>query len=253
LDYEEVIFLSLDGWKLSGWFIPSQNGAIVILTHGMGGNRLDMTSAASILAERGFGLLLYDLRCHGRSAGNLGTWGWQEIYDLLGAVEYLHSRAEIESIKIGAMGFSLGGQITIRAAAINDSIKAVIAEDPAAAVLTDHPMPSGYSFRKLFNYPGLWLVYTLQSAISGVPQPSGVMESIGKIAPRPLLLISSGRGGGPDTIRTYYDNAHEPKELWEVPDTGHGWISTVKPDEYQEKIITFFNRVFLEDELIEYT
>jgi hypothetical protein len=80
-----------------------------------------------------------------------------------------------------------------------------------------------------------------------------VIESIGKIAPRLLLLISSGRGRGPDLIHNYYDNAHEPKKLWEVPETGHCWISTVKPDEYQERIITFFNRVFLEDELIEYT
>jgi pimeloyl-ACP methyl ester carboxylesterase len=253
VDFEDVVFPSRDGWMLSGWFIPPQNGATVILTHGMGGNRLDLMHIASVLAERGFGLLMYDMRAHGRTTGNLGTWGWLEVNDLNGAADYLLTRPEVDQNRIGALGFSLGGQITIRAVAENNSIKAIIAEDPSPAILADHPMPTEFSIRKLINYPALWMVYRLQCAASGVSAPAGVLESIGEIAPRPTLLISSGAGRGQEIIRIYFDSAGKPKELWEVPETGHGWIFTVRPEVYQDKVCGFFERWLVGEEEIEYT
>jgi pimeloyl-ACP methyl ester carboxylesterase len=253
VEFEDVVFPSRDGWMLSGWFIPPQNGATVILTHGMGGNRLDLMHIASVLAERGFGLLMYDMRAHGRSTGDLGTWGWLEVNDLNGAADYLLKRPEVDQNRIGALGFSLGGQITIRAVAENNSIKAIIAEDPSPAILADHPMPTEFSIRKLINYPALWMVYRLQCAASGVSAPAGVLESIGEIAPRPTLLISSGAGRGQELIRIYFDSAGRPKELWEVPETGHGWIFTVRPEVYQDKVCGFFERWLVGEEEIEYT
>ena len=253
IDFEDVVFPSRDGWMLSGWFISPQNGATVILTHGMGGNRLDLMPVASILVKRGFGLLMYDMRAHGRSTGNLGTWGWMEVNDLNGAADYLMTRPEVHPNRIGALGFSLGGQITIRAVTENDSIKAIIAEDPSPAVLADHLMPSGFSLRRLINYPALWLVYRLQSAVSGVSPPTGVLNSIERIAPRPIMLISSGSGRGQELTRIYFDAACEPKELWEVPETRHGWIFTVRPEAYQNKVCGFFERWLVGLAEIEYT
>ena len=46
IEYEDVVFPSRDGWLLSGWFVPSSRGPIIILTHGLGGNRLDLMGAA---------------------------------------------------------------------------------------------------------------------------------------------------------------------------------------------------------------
>lgn len=253
VDYEDVVFSSRDGWLLSGWFIPSRRGPTVILTHGMGGNRLDLMPAASLLIENGFGVLMYDMRAHGRSTGNLGTWGWLEINDLNGAVDYLLERQDVSQNQIGALGFSLGGQVTIRAAAENTSIRAVIAEDPSPAVLADHPVPEGFSWRKLLNLPGIWMVYHLEKAVSGLQEPSGILESIGKISPRPLLLVASGEGRAADLMHTFFDRAGEPKDFWQVPEAGHGWISIKRPEEYQQQLCGFFQRYLIGDELIEYT
>lgn len=251
--FHDVVFPSRDGWILSGWYIPPKNGATVILTHGMGGNRLDLMHIASVLAEREFGLLMYDMRAHGRSTGNLGTRGWLEVNDLNGAADYLLTRPEVDQNRIGAMGFSLGGQITIRAAAENNSIKAMIAEDPSPATLTDHPIPAWFSLRKLINYSTSWMVYRTLSAASGVSPPWGVLESIGKIAPRPILLISSGVGCDQEIMRIYFDSASDPKELWEVPEPGHGWIFNDRPEAYQDKVCGFFERWLVEVGEIEYT
>jgi fermentation-respiration switch protein FrsA (DUF1100 family) len=253
VDYEDVVFTSRDGWPLSAWFIPSRRGPTVILTHGLGGNRLDLMPAASLLIEDGFGVFMYDMRAHGRSTGNLGTWGWLEVNDLNGAVDYLLERDEVDPNQIGALGFSLGGQVTIRAAAVNPAIRAVIAEDPSPAVLADHPIPEGFSWRKLINLPANWAIYHLQQAVSGVQEPAGILVSIGEISPRPLLLVASGEGRAADLMRTFFDRAGEPKEFWQVPEAGHGWISIKRPEEYQQQLCGFFQRYLIGDEIIEYT
>ncbi len=251
--YDDVVFTSQDGWPLSGWFVPSRHGPTIILTHGLGGNRLDLMPAASLLIENGFGVLMYDMRCHGRSTGGLGTWGWLEINDLYGAVDFLLERPDVDPEQIGALGFSLGGQVTLRAAARNPVIRALIAEDPSPAVLADHPSPDGFSLSKLVNRPGLWLVYQLQKAVSGVQEPEGIMASIGAIAPRPLLMIASGDGRAADLMHTFFEQAGEPKEFWAVAEAGHGWISFKRPEEYQKKLCGFFQRYLGGDEIIEYT
>ena len=45
---------------LSGWYVPSRNGAVVILLHGYGNNRAQMWPRAEPLARAGYGVLLYD-------------------------------------------------------------------------------------------------------------------------------------------------------------------------------------------------
>ena len=247
VNYEEVTFSSRDNLLLSGWYIPSQNRMAVILVHGIGSNRGDLAHVALFLAQRGFGVLLFDLRAHGRSQGNLCTWGWLEVNDLFGALGYLATRPEIRSGRIGAYGFSLGGQICLRAAAQEPGLRAVIADDAAPAMLTDHAWTEGYSFRKLFLKPWLWLVYRLQSWLTGVPLPAGVAETISHISPRPVFLIASGKGTGRAIARRFFQAAGEPKELWEIPEARHGETFQARPQEYVEKIGDFYE-YWLSDE-----
>jgi len=253
VDYDDVVFSTHDGWMLSGWYVPSRRGPTIILTHGLGGNRLDLMPAAKYLIEDGFGVLMYDMRCHGRSTGGLCTWGWLEINDLNGAVDFLLKRSDVDRESIGALGFSLGGQVTLRAAAENPFIRVVIAEDPSPAILADHPTSEGWSLHKAINLPGIWLVYQLQKFISGVEEPRGISASISSIAPRPLLLIASGEGRTSGLVRRFYQEAGEPKEFWHVPGAGHGWIYIKQPEKYQQKIVGFFERNLIGQNNIEYT
>lgn len=251
--YQDVVFPSRDGWPLSGWFIPSTVGPTIILTHGMGGNRLDLMPAASLMIEQGFGILMYDMRCHGRSTGELGTWGWLEVNDLQGAVDFLLERKDVDPGKIGALGFSLGGQVTLRAAAENNSIRAVIAEDPSPAVFADHLSPKGNLWWNIVHRPAVWLVYKLLKIVTDLPEPSGIIATISEISPRPTLIIASGVGRASDLMHAFYQQALEPKDFWNVPDAGHGWISFKRHKEYQQKVCGFFNKHLNTTELIEYT
>jgi dipeptidyl aminopeptidase/acylaminoacyl peptidase len=138
-DYEDVSFTTADGVALSGWYIPSQNGAAVIMLHGDGANRAQMLPRAELLARHGYGVLLYDLRAHGKSAGDVRALGWLDADDVPAALVFLQSRDDVDPERIGILGFSLGGQIALRAAAAMDDIKAVVGEEPGFVTLRDVP------------------------------------------------------------------------------------------------------------------
>ncbi len=237
-DYNEVVFASRDGIQLSGWYHSSENGAAIILTHGYGGNRTEMLSRADILREASYGVLLYDVRGHGESGGDVRAFGWAAVNDLLGAVDFVQNQANVNPERIGAVGFSVGGQITLRATAQTNAIKALVVDGSSTATVQDIPAP--VTLLEWASMPTGWLYYEAIGIFSGVPKPTGVMDSIPAIAPRPVLFISTGTGQEQRITRQYYEAASEPKSLFEIPEAGHGAGLNARPDEYAERMLLFF-------------
>ncbi len=242
LSYESVTFTS-DGIKFAGWYIPSRNRAAVILLHGYGNNRAMMLGQAQLLAQQGYGVLLYDLRGHGESGGTMRAYGWQDANDVNGALDYLQTRADVDQTRIGILGFSIGGQIAIRAAAQNQRLKAVIADDPGFVTGDDAPPPA--SFTEWPIYAMTWVDCKGIELRTGVTPPPGVVRVIGQIAPRPLLLIATGQDMGYRLIQHYYDLAGEPKTLWQIPETYHGGELSARPQEYAQRVTAFFDQALL--------
>ena len=83
---EEVTFKGGDDLDMAGWFTPPQNGATIILLHGYGGNRTSMIWHAQTLVKAGYGVLLYDERASGESAGQRRSFGWEDPIDVGGAL-----------------------------------------------------------------------------------------------------------------------------------------------------------------------
>jgi len=231
--------------RLAGWYMPSENGAAVILLHGYGNNRLEMKSRADVLARYGYGVLLYDLRGHGESGGDQRAFGWQDVEDVKIALEFLSQREDVDPNRIGILGFSVGGQIAIRAAAEYETIQAIIADDPGFVTVDDAPGPANTRERILHFVS--WVDGRGVSLWTGVPIPAGIPENIRAISPRPILFIDTGEAEGRNTVRYFYEIAGEPKELWEIPETFHGGQFQARPLEYEEKMITFFDEALLKE------
>jgi pimeloyl-ACP methyl ester carboxylesterase len=244
MDYEKVEFQSRDGLTLFGWYVPGENGATIILVHGHGSKGIAMVYHASALAAKGYGVLMFDLRAHGSSDGDTCTYGWEEVNDLFGAVDYLKSRPDVDPGVIGALGISLGGQVVLRAAAQSMDLKAVVAEGPNAAILEDHGgRPT--TLRRWINYPLNWLHYKMVAFMNGAKPPAGILTEISKISPRPVLLISTGKGGERYFTRMFFEAAADPKDLWEILDAGHGGGYFKDPEAYQKKIVEHFDVALL--------
>lgn len=155
LPYEEVEFPARDGLRLSGWFIPAADGAggarpTIVVVHGWLWNRLgqaadsflanvsgalpvDLLRLTHALHEAGFNVLSFDARNHGRSAqGGPVTFGLQESNDLLGALEYLGERDNVDEERIGVVGFSMGANSVLFALPHTTSVRAAAAIQPTS-------------------------------------------------------------------------------------------------------------------------
>jgi alpha-beta hydrolase superfamily lysophospholipase len=243
LNGREVVFESRDGLKLCGWYVPSKNRAAVILVHGYGGNRLAMVNHAKTLAGHGYGVLLYDMRAHGNSEGRLFAAGWDAAEDVLGALAFLRVRARVERLRIGALGVSVGGQVVIRAAAQTDELRAVVADGPDFSTLKDVQPPT--TLRSWLLLPVNWLYDRSMTWHTGLSAPAPLVEALRDVAPRAVLLISTGRGSEQRVARKLYDAAGEPKTLWEIPGAHHASAWLTHPEEYAAKIVTFFDQALL--------
>jgi dienelactone hydrolase len=148
----------------------------------------------------------------------------------------------VDPQRIGILGFSIGGQVALRSAAQMDGIKAVAADGPGLANQQDVPPPTSLGDR-IANLNG-WLLDRFFEGRVNTSAPPGVVDVIADIAPRPILLIATGRDMEQRVGRHYFANASEPKALWEIPEAGHGRGPVARPEEYEERIVTFFDQAF---------
>jgi hypothetical protein len=68
------------------------------------------------------------------------------------------------------------------------------------------------------------------------------LATIGEIALRPILLISTGTGTEQRWVRQIYAAASGPKALWEIPRARHGEGLFLQPEIYRRKLTEFFDQ-----------
>ena len=239
IDYSTVAFDSSDGLRLEGWMMPNNGSrSVVIVCHGHGSNRGDVLGVADMLHDNGYGIFMFDFRAHGESEGSLATLGWLETNDLKGAIGYLKETADPDSI--GVLGFSMGGAVAITTAGQISDIDAVVADSAFAdrsrlismAVRNVLPTPFDHLTVMFARMQGMSVDENLPS------------EHAGMISPGALMIIQGDEDHlvEVEDARLLYANAKEPKELWVVPDTPHVSAYMTEREEYERRVLGFFDR-----------
>jgi len=240
LRYEDVSFPTTDGVTLSGWYLPSNNGAAVALLHGAGSTRTSVLEHAALLHEAGYGALLFDSRGNGRSEGVAMVAGWYGDLDIDAAVTFLGRRPDVDPSRIGVLGLSMGGEEAIAAAASDPRIRAVVAEG-AGAIRTVADTKSISGWTRYLGIPHYWVQTVTAEMFTDAPRPIALEDAMTMIAPRPILLISAGPMELKYTER-YQAAAPSSTELWAPSDTPHIGALRVHPTEYRERVVSFFDR-----------
>jgi pimeloyl-ACP methyl ester carboxylesterase len=242
LQYESVEFKATDGVILRGVWIPtSGSDKAVIILHGHGGSYDFDLYRAPALHEAGFSVLLFDFRAHGRSEGRRMTFGYEERWDVLGAIEFLHSRS-IQ--RIGLLGFSYGGIVSMLVTPDCPDIQAVVTDGGPARMRTSIAargveMGSPLWLSKVIA----WLIISITSLRLGVNlfhyEP---IRWVGKITPRPILFIHGDHDQFLPDFDELYAAASFPKELWRLSDAGHTTASLLYPEEHTRRVVDFFSK-----------
>jgi pimeloyl-ACP methyl ester carboxylesterase len=233
LRHEPVTITTSDGIELSAAYVPTRNGAAVVVFPGAAALK-----EARMLARNGYGVLLLDPRGQGRSGGDNVRWAGDR--DLIAAAEYLQRRPDVDDDRVAGFGSSVGGEILLEAAAQSDAFAAVVSEG-AGERLGDEDVSGP---RKLATIPQLAVVTAAITVFSNHGPPPPIPDRIGLIAPRPVFLIYADPGMGGEAKRQpeYFAAAGEPKELWKVPGASHTGGIDARPQEFERRVVDFLDR-----------
>jgi dienelactone hydrolase len=242
--YEEVAFTTSDGLRLKGWYVPSRNGAAVVAFPGRRGPQ----KQARMLVRHGFGVLLFDRRGEGESEGDPNAFGWAMNRDLKAAAAFLQRRPDVEANRIGGIGLSVGGEMLLQTAAESKVFRAVVSEGAGARSIREN-LEKPKTFGGLTEL-GVSLTLTTGTALfSNHMPPPNLKHLSARIAPRSVFFIYAlhGTGGEEKQLNPkYYAAAGGPKQIWEIPEASHTGGITARPNEYERRVIGFFDGALLE-------
>ena len=240
LAFEEVEFPAVDGSTLRGWWIPAAAPAkaAVVAVHGAGGDRREFLRHTPLLHRAGYAVLLFDCREQGISDGEARgvSLGIREHEDVSSAVDYVLGSRAMQ--RVAVLGSSQGGASVLLAAAADPRIDAVIAENPFTSI---HALIMDNSMEPTLPRPLLAAISFVTRLRLGGLDASDPIEVVGRIAPRPLLLMH----GDADRViplqhsRELFARAGEPKQLWVAEGAHHAALFNAHPDEWTARVLDF--------------
>jgi pimeloyl-ACP methyl ester carboxylesterase len=237
--YRNVTMRTTDGLLLAGWYVPSENGAAVVVLHGSGSTRSEMIDHMAAVARHGYGALAIDARGHGESEGVAMDFGWDGELDVEAAVSFLARQPDVDPGGIAVLGLSMGAHEALAAAAGDPRISAVVAEGAGALSFAD---ARSLGLDGWLSLPYYWVAFQAADLMSPTSPPMGLEDTMAEISPRPVLLISRDEGAEAALNQRYRAVAPDSTELWQTPSTHHTKTIWTYPDEWSRRVGDFLDR-----------
>ncbi|MCW5945733.1 MAG: alpha/beta fold hydrolase [Fimbriimonadales bacterium] len=198
---------------------------VILLLHGMGGKKEDLTAVAAMAAAAGYATVAIDAPMHGERAVSgkaildpdpiVTRKHWvQAIVDWRRTIDFLETRTDVDSNRIVLLGASMGGMMGSLLAGTDERVD-------AAALLI-----AGGDWKALFRESEHDSIRVLdgqdpaavEALVDRHMKDIDPVEWVGRISPRPVLFVN----GTKDTIipkasaEALINAAKEPKEvIWD--------------------------------------
>ena len=235
LEYEEVEFDSLEGLRLKGWFIPGDPRKVLLLTHPMNCNRhgflvrntsavvgvktdIELLLSVQALNRAGYSVLTFDFRNHGASEDGMTGVGLNECQDVLGALDYLEGRPDLEGAELGLVAFCMGANATIIAMSREPEAfaraRCLVAIQPISmSVFVRSYLRSTYTRLGLAALP---LTEGLRRWLGGHPMDEMSPRECIKDIKVPTLYVQGRLDPWTELsdIEGFYEATRAPKEFW---------------------------------------
>lgn len=239
----EVCITAKDDARLFADLIPPEQGhRWVILLHGYKRTRAKVRNYACFYAEQDFGILMPDLRGHGKSEGAYLGMGWLDRTDLrewAGWLASLDPNAEIV-----LHGISMGAAAAMMASgeSLCENVRAVIADSGYTSVW-DQFSNVTKSYTGLPEFPLMYTASFAAKLLAGYSYTeASALEQVRK-SPLPILFIQ-GKGDTfvyPEMAEQLYA-AHPNGELLLIDDAAHGQAMYYQPEQYFQTVFGFIDR-----------
>jgi dipeptidyl aminopeptidase/acylaminoacyl peptidase len=264
---EERISFTSDRLRLSGVLHhPEPRGArhaAFLVLHGFGSNKDGGGGMAvsRMLTGLGYAALRFDFRGCGESEGERGRVICEEqVKDTRNALSFLASRGDIQSQRIGVVGQSFGAAVAVYTAGVDRRVAACISSggwgDGAKKFRRQHASPRAWAKFAAMMKEGKrrrrsgksmlvsrYDIVPIPPRLRGNLAPGSIMEFpfevvesmytfnanevVGRIAPRPLLLLHSANDSVTPTEQSVelFEHAGKPTDLHLIADVDHFMFS----------------------------
>lgn len=244
--FEDIAFETRDSLSLRGWFVPpSRKNAILLCTHGLFRNRVEVLSRAMAAAREGYGALLYDSRSHGLSDKAVVSLGYFERNDVLGAMQFILRRYQDspDQPRIVLFGISMGAVATLEAAAESKSYSAIVLDSPFAN-LRQTAVDHAWLFLKLprYPFPSLFLFW-FEKFAGFSPDKLDSVAALRNVQPVPMLIIASegDQRMRPEIAVRLQDESRSSLKRVKIfgKEVSHGAAARAYPKEYAAALFEF--------------
>ncbi len=184
---------------------------------------------------------IIDLRAQGMSDGDMVTYGYHEVHDVIAAFEYLAFRGDIDPERIGALGRSLGGAAVIRGAVRSDIPKFIVIESTFSS-LSDL-IEDTYGAISIFpKWPFADIIMALaENKVHARVEEVDLVQDLSNTSSLQIFLIH----GAEDQLipvehhKRLADSIKGEGEFWVIPGMGHTSPADFTPEEYERRLIRF--------------
>lgn len=240
----EIDFPSRDGLLLSGWLIEGKPDKVpIIFSHGLFRDRRELLERAAKLSQHGHSVLIFDLRCHGKSQRKTISLGYQERLDVLGASDFVLDRFGVRRVVVA--GVSMGAVASIFAATESpQSVEAIIADSPFDT-LVDTVGRHTELFLQIPTRPFSDIfIWNLTREAEFSADQLDTIRAVSTLNELPVLLLYGERDSR--MARNVATNLYEAiptvrKRLLFFENADHGGAFDSAPEEYVDAILGFLS------------
>lgn len=245
--FETIELEAEDGVHIKGYFLKSEDSRnqLAILVHGYASSSKGMAEYAKMYYEEGVSVFLADNRAHGESEGNYIGMGLLDSQDYLLWIDKLLPMVG-NDVQIVLHGVSMGAATVMmmcNSEHLPEQVKCIIEDCGYTSVFDEFK----YQLREMFHLPAFPILYLASmqcKALSGYSFKEASAVKAVKHSKVPIFFIH----GEEDTfnptemVNRLYNAANCEKELWIVPEAAHAKSHRLYPEEYRERVVSFYTK-----------
>ena len=245
LEYSNITVWTADSLKLNGWYISAgdTNANTILVLHDWNESKILKLNFAKQMHDRGFNVMLIDLRAHGNSEGKIFSPGILSVSDVKAVLDTLFAIPFSNHVAIFGSGLSSG-----------IALQSALYDGRADALVLQCPFNSFSEWVKKYAQkkwgPGYFIFHAvLQRKLEEqmlMPLKDFNLTGISTLVETPMLLIVAGDDdlyNPMDSYAVYDSSAAEKKDLFLIKKTTRKDIEMDGGEQYFNTIGAFINTV----------
>jgi uncharacterized protein len=239
-----------DGAPLRAWlFVPPKYSDAVIVLHGISDSRSSQEGIAQMFLRHGDLVLTPDSRAHGESGGNLATYGLLERDDVHRWVSWLIE--ERHPRRVLGLGESLGAAVLIQSLGVETRFSGIVADSAFSSferIARDRvaeQLPVSARIGTVLAAAPIWAGFLYARARYGLDFRDASPEREIARSRTPVLLIHglNDTKTPPEHSETLAARNRSTTTLWLVPGAGHTGAYGVAPQEFERRVLSFYQNL----------